>query len=143
MFFGRRRRRAADVPCPCVTLGSTATAVDDADKRGGDERDLFCTLPFVTSEIRARQRASERRCSRTVGRLFRLLRHSGSPSFLPSFLGYRWLRRPHSPYRTASPNAVLFILQPHLIRVSTLTHSLGDRRVVDCGKIGQSLQLTL
>ena len=44
------------LPCPCVTLGSTATADDDADKSAGAERecDPFCALPFVTSEIRVR-----------------------------------------------------------------------------------------
>ena len=44
------------LPCPCVTLGSTATADEDADKSGGAERerDPFCALPFVTSEIRVR-----------------------------------------------------------------------------------------
>ena len=54
----------------------TTTLIREAEGANERERDPFCTLPFVTSEIRARGRGSA--VGPTVKHLFRLLIHSGS-----------------------------------------------------------------
>ena len=55
----------------------TSTLIREAEEGANErERDPFCTLPFVTSEIRARGSA----VGPTVKHLFRLLIHSGSSS---------------------------------------------------------------
>ena len=56
----------------------TTTLIREAEGANERERDPFCTLPFVTSEIRARGRGSA--VGPTVKHLFRLLIHSGSSS---------------------------------------------------------------